>query len=253
MTTTLHHRLDGPAGAPWIVCSNSLATNLAMWDDLVAAFPNHRILRYDQRGHGSSPIPDAPTTVPQLADDLDALMAELDVHGATFIGASLGAATGLCAAARAHSRIARLIAADGNAKTPPGGAEAWAERLVVARQQGMPAFADLTIPRWFAPAAVAAGHPAIPRIRTMIETTPYAGLAACVAALQSCDITAALPLIRQPTLLIAGAQDGAMPATMQAIRQRIAGATYIEIAAAGHLPAVEQPAAFAATVQAFLA
>jgi 3-oxoadipate enol-lactonase len=243
-----------PGGpAPWIVCSNSLATNLTLWDDLVAAFaPRYRILRYDQRGHGGTTVPPAPATIEQLADDADALMAAHGVQDATFVGVSMGAATGLCAAARPGSRIARLVAADGNAATPPGGAAAWADRLAYAAANGMAAFAELTIPRWFAPASIEAGHPAIPRVRAMIETTPPIGLVACASALQSYDLTGRLPGIRQPTLLIAGAHDGVMPASMRKLSTHIAGARYAEIPAAGHLPCIEQPAAFIAEVEAFL-
>jgi pimeloyl-ACP methyl ester carboxylesterase len=116
----------------------------------------------------------------------------------------------------------------------------------------MAAFADITIPRWFAPASIEAAHPAIPRVRAMIESTPQAGLVACATALQSYDLTASLPAIRQPTLLLAGVHDGVMPASMQALQPRITGARYAEIAGAGHLPCIEQPAAFTDAVQAFL-
>jgi 3-oxoadipate enol-lactonase len=246
-------RVDGEPGAPWMVCSNSLATNLTLWDDLVAAFGGrYRILRYDQRGHGGTTVPPGPASIEQLAEDAHALMLAHAVHDAVFVGVSMGAATGLCAAARPGTGIATLVAADGNAATPPGGAAAWAERLEHAAAHGMAAFADITIPRWFAPASIEAGHPAIARVRAMIETTPQAGLAACAAALQSYDLADRLAAIRQPTLLIAGAHDGAMPASMRALQPRIEAARFAEIAGAGHLPCIEQPAAFVAAIEAFL-
>ena len=33
---TINTQIDGPEGAPWLVLSNSLMTNLSMWDDQVA-------------------------------------------------------------------------------------------------------------------------------------------------------------------------------------------------------------------------
>ena len=55
---SINYQVDGPDGAPWLVLSNSLATNLTMWDDqareLGRAF---RVLRYDQRGHGATEAP----------------------------------------------------------------------------------------------------------------------------------------------------------------------------------------------------
>ena len=53
---TLHYRIDGPPeGAPTVVLSNSLATDLGMWDEQIPALADrYRVLRYDKRGHGSS-------------------------------------------------------------------------------------------------------------------------------------------------------------------------------------------------------
>ena len=34
---SINYQIDGPERAPWLVLSNSLLTNLAMWDDQVAA------------------------------------------------------------------------------------------------------------------------------------------------------------------------------------------------------------------------
>ena len=80
-------RIDGPEGAPWMVFSNSLATNLTVWDAQVAAFAGrYRTLRYDQRGHGGTTVPAAAATIPQLADDAAALMAHFGVTGAVFVG-----------------------------------------------------------------------------------------------------------------------------------------------------------------------
>ncbi|MFB0922239.1 MAG: 3-oxoadipate enol-lactonase, partial [Alphaproteobacteria bacterium] len=49
------YELDGPEGAPWIVFSNSLTTDVSMWDTEVAQLKDrYRILRYDTRGHGQT-------------------------------------------------------------------------------------------------------------------------------------------------------------------------------------------------------
>ena len=53
----LNYQLDGPEGAPVLVLSNSLGTNLHMWDTQLPALTAHfRVLRYDTRGHGQSPF-----------------------------------------------------------------------------------------------------------------------------------------------------------------------------------------------------
>ncbi len=40
------YRLDGPKDAPVVMLSNSLSSNLTMWDDQIAALgANYRVLR----------------------------------------------------------------------------------------------------------------------------------------------------------------------------------------------------------------
>ena len=55
---TINYQVDGPEGAPWLILSNSLATNLHMWDPQAADLSkSYRVLRYDQRGHGETDAP----------------------------------------------------------------------------------------------------------------------------------------------------------------------------------------------------
>jgi 3-oxoadipate enol-lactonase len=54
---TINYTVDGDAG-DWLVLSNSLATNLSMWDAQAREFSSSfRVLRYDQRGHGKTDAP----------------------------------------------------------------------------------------------------------------------------------------------------------------------------------------------------
>ena len=55
---TFSYQIDGAQDAPWLIFSNSLATNLSMWDEQVRALSGpFRVLRYDQRGHGKTEAP----------------------------------------------------------------------------------------------------------------------------------------------------------------------------------------------------
>ena len=247
-------RIDGAEGAPWMVLSNSLVTDLTVWDPQVAAFGDRfRILRYDQRGHGGTSVPPQPATIGQLADDAAALMQAVGVTAAVFGGVSMGAATGFCLAQRHPGLVTRLIASDGQAATAPGGAEAWGERIALGQRDGMAGYADATMQRWFSRRSRSEGHPAMARVRAMIEATPLEGFIACARALQDYDFRPGLPEMRQPTLLIAGAEDGPMPAGMRAVADVIPGARFVEIPDAGHIPGIERPDAFNAAVAAFLA
>ncbi|MFC0385372.1 alpha/beta fold hydrolase [Muricoccus vinaceus] len=246
-------RLDGPEGAPWLVFSNSLLTDMRLWDPQVDAFAaGHRILRYDKRGHGGTEVPDAPASIRQLADDAAALMAHFGVERATFVGDSIGAATAMLLAARAEPRVAAVVPVDGQPASPPNGAQMWQERIDLAAREGMSAFAEVTLRRWFAPESFVQGNPAIGRVRAMIEATPEAGFVACARALQSYDIREDLPGIAVPVLMVAGAADGAIPGIMRGLTGVIPGSRFVELPGAGHLPGIEAPGPFNAVLGSFL-
>ncbi len=247
-------RVEGREGAPWMVFSNSLVTDLTVWDPQVAAFGDRfRILRYDQRGHGGTGVPPGPATLRELAGDALALMRRFGVRDSVFVGVSMGAATGFCLAPEHPELIARLVASDGQAATAPGGAATWQERIDAALGGGSEALADATVARWFSARSKAEAVPAMARVRAMVAATPLEGFVACARALQDYDFRATLPAIRQPTLLVAGAEDGAMPRGMRALAEVIPDAGFVEIADAGHIPGIERPEAFNAALDAFLA
>lgn len=247
-------RLDGREGTPWLVFSNSLLTALTMWDAQVDALRgSYRILRYDQRGHGGTDVPPAPASIEQLAADAAALLEHFDVERATFVGVSMGAATALCLAGRRNGRVARSVVVDGQAKAPPSARAAWDERIALARSDGIAALAEATVQRWFRPAFIEADPPVLASVRSMITATPLDGFVACARALQCYDMSDVLPGIAIPVLLLAGADDGAVPGAMRDMQSHIPDARFHEIAEAGHLPNLDQPDAFLAAVTEFMA
>ena len=84
---TFNVEIDGPEGAPWLVFSNSLCTNLHMWDAQAEYFKSRfRVLRYDQRGHGETDAPAGRYTFDLLVSDVIALFDTLGVDRAHFAG-----------------------------------------------------------------------------------------------------------------------------------------------------------------------
>jgi 3-oxoadipate enol-lactonase len=80
---TFNCEVSGPDNKPWLIFSNSLATNLHMWDPQAEALKNEfRMLRYDQRGHGLTDAPTSRYTFELLRDDVIALMDTLNIRRA---------------------------------------------------------------------------------------------------------------------------------------------------------------------------
>jgi 3-oxoadipate enol-lactonase / 4-carboxymuconolactone decarboxylase len=245
----LHHRLEGPDGAPVVMFANSLGTTLGMWDHQAAALADrYRVLRYDQRGHGHSPAPPGPYTVDELAEDALALLDRLGIERVSFCGLSLGGAVGMTLALRAPERLERLVlCCTGLEFLPP---EQWAERAATVRAQGMGAIAPAVLERWFTPAA---DPGTVSRFDAMLRSAPPEGYAACCAALAAHDLRGRLGEVRLPVLAIAGAEDPVTPpAKLEAVRDAIPGARLHVIAGARHIANVEQAEAFTRVLTAFL-
>lgn len=249
---SFHGRVDGPdRNVPWLVFSNSILTNLHEWDAQVAELSrDYRILRYDQRGHGKTDVPRAPTNFVELGGDLIALLNHAGITRATLIGHSMGSPTVLEAFSRGPERVERIIIVAGQAATAASGAQTWQERIDFARQSGMDAVADATVARWFVPDFIAADG--ADNVRRMIASTAVEGFAACATALQSYAYGHVLEKITVPALLIAGARDGAMPQTMAKLAEAMPNARLVQIPGAGHIPNVDRPKEVTAAIRTFL-
>ena len=102
-------RVDGHESAPWLVFSNSLMTNLSMWDDQVAALTDKfRILRYDQRGHGETDAPSGAYKFETLVADIVALFDALQIRRANFVGLSMGGMAAIALAEQHADRLERI-------------------------------------------------------------------------------------------------------------------------------------------------
>ena len=239
----VNHQVIGPPDGRPVVLSGSLGSNLHMWDGQVAALRRtHRVVRYDHRGHGNSPVPSGPYTLADLGGDVVALLDRLAIKRANFVGLSLGGMVGLWLAAHDPDRVDRLVLMCTSAHMPP--AKGWRDRADAVRQQGMNAVTEAVVGRWLTP-AFAVKHPdLVDQLRRMVVTTPSEGYAACCDALAAMDLRADLPRVRAPTLIVVGADDRATPIDHgQQIAQRVPHARLVVVRDAAHLANVQQPEA----------
>src|SRR5262249_49127605 len=208
---SINYQVDGREGAPWLIFSNSLLTNISMWDDQGAELKgSYRILRYDQPGLGGTQVTDGKYTFDMLTADVIGLMDALSIPRAHFAGISMGGMTALFLAQRHADRFDRIIACDCGPGSTPASAQQWQERIDLAAGKGMEALADVTIPRWFPAEFVATKSPVLGKVRGMILTTPFKGFAGCAQALADYDLRPGLAGISQPTLCIVGTKDATL-------------------------------------------
>lgn len=142
------YRFDGPADQPVLLMSNSLMSNLTMWDLTVPALADRfRILRYDTRGHGQTTVTPGPYSIAMLADDAIGLLDALGIRQAHIMGLSMGGMIAQQIGARYPDRALSLLLCDTASEMPPR--SMWEERLTIARSQGISGLVDGTIKRWF--------------------------------------------------------------------------------------------------------
>jgi 3-oxoadipate enol-lactonase len=235
------YTVDGQADAPVVVLSNSLGATRAMWDAQVPGLAEcFRVVTYDTRGHGKSPVPAGPYSLDDLVDDLVALLDEIGVERAHVAGLSLGGMTGMRLAAREPARVHRLALLCTSAFIGPGAG--YGDRARLVRAEGTGKVAPAVVERWFTPGFREREPAVVGRMETMIAATPDEGYAGCCEAIERMDLRADLPRIAAPTLVISGWDDPATPPDhQQAIADAVPGAEFLTVSPGAHLANVEQP------------
>lgn len=252
---TFRFCVDGDAAAPALILSNSLGTPLEMWGPQVEALSrHHRLIRYDTRGHGGSPVSPGPYSFADLGQDVLAVLDALDIEQAAFCGISMGGHTGLWLGIHAGQRFTGIAVCNSAARI--GSAQGWQERAIFVRKGGaaaMRALAESSPGRWFSEDHVQS-HPAeVQAAHAWIAGIAPQGYAACCEALAASDLRDELHRITTPTLLLAGAADPVTTvADAQAMQACIAGAG-LTVVPASHLSNLEAPQAFNRAILEFLA
>jgi 3-oxoadipate enol-lactonase len=249
----INYEMSGRERGPWLIFSNSLATTLHMWDrtakDLSAT---HRILQYDQRGHGQTEATPGRYTFELLTADIIALMDALGIAKASWCGISMGGATGMCAVQKHPDRFDRMAICDTTGQSTPASSQQWEARIANVQKNGMQAEVESTINRWCPPEIVRANPPHLDLLRKMIRETPVNGFVGCSAALANHDYRTGMPGVKNPVLYMCGEKDGNNTAVMRTMHQEFPASKYVELPGAGHISNMDRPAEFSKALRDFL-
>ena len=247
----IRYELSGSEAAPPLVFSNSLGTDLGMWDPQVAVFSrDFRVLRYDTRGHGQSSVTAGPYSIEALADDVVELIHKLRLGTVNLCGLSMGGMTGMSIATRLPHLVRKLILCDTAPKI--GTAETWNTRISTVRSGGMQSVIGGILERWYTPSFRSSFPDTVDATKKTLLSTAPEGYVACCEAIRDADLREAIRAIGVPTLIMTGTHDPVTtPADAHFMKDRIAGSTYIELSAA-HLSNVEAADVFNASLSSFL-
>ncbi|RPI45330.1 MAG: alpha/beta hydrolase [Betaproteobacteria bacterium] len=257
----LHYLDYGVAGRPPMLCVHGAAAH-AHWFDFVAPglTPNHHVRALDLRGHGDSVWADQQTySVKTFADDLNAVVEELDLRDFVLIGHSMGGMVSLVYAATHPGQCARLIVVDSIMLMPM-------ERILHMREFGLTA-----------PSSYATREELVARYRlnppeTHIAAPEVIHRMAMHSGRQGSDgrwqhkadrrvyanaeQVAGMPLwehVTIPALVIKGEHSTRFgPKEVAEIRQRAPQVKMAEVAASNHHIPLDNPLGFVDVVQEFL-
>jgi len=248
---SIRYELTGLDNQPLLAFSNSLGTDLSMWDPQVKALrKGFRILRYDMRGQGESSVVPGGGTIEKFARDFVRLLDMLSIDRVNFCGLSMGGMIGMWLGVNAPDRLDRLVLC--NTASRIGTRDTWNTRIASVRQGGMQAVSAAVIERWFTPEFRMASPGLVTRAQRMLEASPIEGYASCCSAIRDMDQTDCIGRIRIPTLVIAGTHDAVTPPHVSRfLVEQIVGAQYVELAAA-HLSNIEQADSFTSALRDFV-
>jgi len=241
---------------PAIVLGHSFLCSGEMWDGQIPCLAeSHRVINIDYRGHGRSSQVEHGFTLYDLLDDALAVLDELGIDTAIWVGLSTGGMVALRAALTVPERVEAIVVADASASAEPLYPKLKYRMLALgARLVGMRPFLPAVAPIMFAPATLAEHRELVEEWKPI----PLSMGMLCVVRFLDAVITRdslldRLSEIGVPTLIVVGEDDRAQPlARSQQMVAAIPGAELAVIPQAGHLSALEQPEAFNRALLRFL-
>lgn len=238
-----HYKLEGTPNSPVLVFSNSLGTDMSMWDAVVPLLlPYFQVLRYDTRGLGKSEVTTAPYTIAQLGQDVIELLDKLNFHKVHFCGLSMGGQIGQYLGIHHGDRINKLVLC--NTAAQIGTTKRWNERIELIKKEGMQAIWEGTQKVWFRKKFIENNLEKIEDLEKMFLNNDVLGYSNCCAAVRDADFRNDLQQIEAETLVITGDED---PATTVAdanfMVEKIPNAK-LALLPARHIPSIEQAELF---------
>jgi len=244
------HVQDEGSGPP-VVFMHGWSYDLHLWDDIVPAViaEGHRAVRFDQRGHGRSPVT-APFRFEDLIDDLAELLKAEGIDRPVLCGLSLGGFVAMGYAISHPTALTGLILADTCSHPIPRDRE---------MAETIPSTADglRALSAWWEqgrPVPAAGESAAFEARRARFLQNSADGLRNAISACATrVPVTDRLSDIRVPALVIAGENDQFFSPAMHAeLAEAIPDAQLRIIQNAGHISCLDQPRQFATAVTDFL-
>ncbi len=250
------HYLDpNPEGETAVLLLHGLGATGESWQPQFPALieAGFRPIAVDARGFGQTPNPDRRWSQVQVARDMDALLAALDIPSAHAVGISMGGTLALQLALDFPRRVQRLVLVNTFARLKPTSPFGWLYffyRYLLVRFVSLETQAKLVAGRTFPKAE----HEDLRQmlIEQIRQADPRSYRAAMLT-LATFDVLDWLPTVQAPTLVVTGDQDTTVPPPAQRhLVEGIPNARQVVIQGAGHAVTADSPGEFNRVLLEFL-
>lgn len=241
---------------PVIVFLHGFPFDRSMWRGEVEKLSSSfRVIAPDLRGHGETTATREPSTMEELAEDISALLDELNIPRAVVCGLSMGGYVAL-ALYRAHpERVRALVLADTRAQADTEDARRTREENAQrALAEGMQPIVSAMLPKLLSTRTRENAPEVVARVREMMLGVKPEGAAAALRGMAlRRDQSDLLSKIDVPVLIIVGSEDAVTPPSeAETLHERIEGSRLVRIEGAGHVSNIERPAEFDRALEEFL-
>ena len=241
----LNVQVEGNTHLPKIIFSNSLGSDLRLWDIQVETLKDKFcIIRYDTRGHGQSSKFEAPFSFNMLENDVIRILDELNIEKAHFVGLSIGGMTSLGLALKHQKRFNKIVCCAARADMPIPMKESWNERISIVKKLGTDGVVNSSLERWYSKEFRnnSKNMIKINLAKEMIKKTSVEGYIGCCEAIKNLDYLKELSTINKDILYISGENDIGAPAmAMEEMHHLTPNSQYECIPGAAHILNIEAP------------
>jgi 3-oxoadipate enol-lactonase len=230
-----------------IVFVHGWMEDYSMWSSQIDYFSReHRVIVYDQRGHGRSDKPEKGYSIQTLSDDLYFLTQNLNIERFTLIGHSMGGMTAMVFALDHPEKVSKLILIGTDAKSTLSlHIILWILLHVLPYSN----FAEGSDIKYYRPSDQMKKE----AVERALRTPKYAAYECFKEFCTNYDIRDRVSDIKIPTLIIAGDKDSLTPVKMnQYLNRQIEGSKLIIISDSKHMPMIEKPDMVNAIVDEFI-
>ena len=251
----LHVAVRGgdPRWPPLLLC-NGIGARLELLQPFVDALdPRRAVIRFDLPGIGGSPEPVVPYHLWTSAPMLDDLLNQLGYQQADVLGISWGGGLAQQFALRYPARVRRLVlVATGTGALMIPGHPRVLRHMLTPRRHRDPGYAASIAGEIYGGSLRGDPSGVTEVLHTEASSGPGKGYYYQLLAAAGWTSLPLLPLLRPPTLILAGDDDPLTPPANARIMHRLIPRSELHIYHGGHLHLVTHPKPMATIVEAFL-